>query len=174
MTHETTTRPIKFRAWDGERETMLYMWHVNGQVGRVDTLEFADNGEWQMGQRHYDEIIGAKSYNKGSALMQFAGFKDKNGVDVYEDDIVEAWSEGSKGVFRIKWRQGGAPIWLLYPNGQHRQMWNIHCSECGPDKQFISLAGKVYTDARTGYYDDGLTVIGNIHEHPELLTPPLP
>ena len=117
----------------------------------------------------YDEINVEKTRVITETVGQYAGFKDKNGVDVYEDDIVEAWSAGSKGIFRIVFRQEGSPCWLLYPNGQNRKFWNIHVTEYSKEKKFISLEGNPYKSEKEGFYDTGLVVIGNYHEHPELL-----
>lgn len=105
-------------------------------------------------------------------LLQFIGVKDKNDNQIFEGDIVEAWSAGSKGVFEIKWRQGGAPMWLLYPNFQHREHWHIHATEYGNGKILIDVSGKITGKNKVGFYDDGLEVIGNIYENPELLNIP--
>ena len=120
-------------------------------------------------------IIGIKKYgnvsfelNSKNILIQYAGFRDKNGIDVYEGDIVEAWSAGSRGVFQVKWRQEGSPCWLLYPNFQGRQHWNISATEHYAGKQFISVDGHLESTSRVGFYDDGLTVLGNVYENPIL------
>lgn len=103
------------------------------------------------------------------SVGQFAELKDKNGKDIYEGDIVEAWSAGSKGVFEVRWRQEGAPMWLLYPNFQNRHHWNISSTEYRKDKILMDVSGKRAGKDKIGFYDDGLLVIGNIHENPELL-----
>lgn len=101
--------------------------------------------------------------------LQYTGLKDKNGVEIYEGDIVEAWSSGSKVIFMIKWRQEGSPCWLLYPNFQNRDHWSISATKYKKGKQFITVECKVTEPDKEGFYDDGLSVIGNIHENPELL-----
>lgn len=49
-------------------------------------------------------------------------------TELYEGDIVEAWSQGSKGTFTIVFHQKGNPRFQLYPayhNGEH---WKIHAT----------------------------------------------
>lgn len=84
----------------------------------------------------FDEII----------LMQYTGLKDKNGVEVFEGDIVIAWSQGVKGAFEIKRRIDG--LWLLYPAWKDGQFWYLSPTEDGRET---------------------IEIIGNIYENPDLL-----
>lgn len=79
-------------------------------------------------------------------LMQSTGLFDKNGVEIFEGDIVIAWSQGVKGIFEIKRRIDG--LWLLYPAWKDGRFWYLSPTEDGRES---------------------IEVIGNIYENPELI-----
>lgn len=97
------------------------------------------------------------------------GFLDKNRKEVYENDIVTAWSQGYKGTFRIHFRKGGAPMFILYPANQNGEFWNIHTFEYKKGKQLISVSGILESTLENAFVDDGIEIIGNIYENPELM-----
>ncbi len=73
-------REIEFRAWDGE---LMY---------NVDTITFPLGGvEWYgTGVGHgYSEANPKYDWKVDSVLMQYTGLKDKNGVKIFEGDIIK-------------------------------------------------------------------------------------
>lgn len=123
-----------------------------------------DGGEWVTGGYWVDWAYGGtashyipqwNSFGLGyhdhvkvdpKTVGQYTGLKDKNGVRIFEGDIVKAWSEGAKAVGVIKQRIDG--MWLIYPAWQDGQFWGL-CP---------TMDGKTTVE-----------VIGDIHDNPELL-----
>jgi hypothetical protein len=79
----------------------------------------------------------------------WTGLTDKKGKKIFEGDIVEAWSDGYKHTGAIKWRLEGQPAIIIYPAFANQGFWKLH----GNSKRC----------------DDGVTVISNIHDNPELI-----
>lgn len=122
----------KFRAWTEEGEVMYY-----------DVYPFKDDALLLS----YDEIAFDEVPASDFILMQSTSLFDKNGMEIFEGDIVVAMSQGVEAIGEVKRRIDG--YWLMYPAWQHGEFWHI------------------VKNVDTG--ETGVEIIGNIYKNPELL-----
>ena len=117
------TREIKFRAWCQYTKSFRY-------------VKDADDFSWWASSRN-----GPGCNISKIGLMQFTGLHDKNGVEIYEGDIVQY---GCKSNHSIRYDVAYCD-WRMYDL-------------------------KIHTYLRLGEHSyNELEVIGNIYENPELL-----
>ena len=129
-------RERKFRAWHKEKKKMLSY----GELFNIDC-----SGEYPflaLAAGHYEDCIEPLKVE----LMQFTGLQDKNGVDIYEGDI------------------------LIY---QHMFVDKKSVSEVIWNEKYSGFASYVEDDERRYILEKELKnqfeIIGNIYENPELL-----
>jgi len=126
-------REIKFRAWSTSSEEMYMLDPSIKDGAQLFDLYEGNSGTWKV--------------------MQFTGLHDKEGVEIYEGDIINILApigaeegitlEGVWDVFYSQPCPGEAHYW-----GMHSKRGNYRLS--GPALAFSE-------------------VIGNIHQHPELM-----
>ena len=139
-------REIKFRAWNKKKEIMNYdnedgtedYWDgiYTSEIGMVNSL---------LNIPDKDDHYSISSFRNKYEVMQYTGLKDKNGVEIYEGDVVK---------------------------GRYYAGYNIGIKRIIGSVSWTSASFKVngvkrYEGTRVGL-DGSYEVIGNIYENPEL------
>lgn len=127
-------RKIKFRCWDVEKRCWIPegMFVIRPHDGKVCTWN-------KIEKRFIEETIEYK-------LMQSTGLKDKNGVDIFEGDILDDGVEISSG----------KQLWIIGWYQQEHRMGRSHITN--PEDYFYSIDGI-----------EEIKIIGNIYQTPDLL-----
>jgi len=128
-------REIKFRAWDSLNNKMM---------NDVKLISFEENfcidftRSWQHNSMYWEQE--GNRFLQDPILMQFTGLTDKNGKEIYENDILNA----GESIVRIQF------------------------SGRGFEGVYLNLSELYDAPLQNNNYLHW-SIIGNIHENPELL-----
>lgn len=97
--------------------------------------------------------------DKDHVLMQYTGLKDKNGVEVYEGDILENTLDNNRYNFTVEWGVSGFGLKKICSSTEIESM-------CPARKIWINSVGPMFSSPSL------IKIIGNIHEDMQLLHVP--
>ena len=123
---------FKFRAWAKESKNML----SNERLKEMQIFVLSDDFA-----KYIDNFLILPIQDK-YPLMQYTGLKDKNGVEIYEGDIIKLYGLPNAH-FQVVFKNQYIGGWIL----MHK-------------KNEVSLGARDKNE---------LKVVGNIYENPELL-----
>ena len=127
-------KETKFKVWDVEKQNMFI----------VDMMTFRSNGDiFKVWPPVHDENTPGILINQTSGiLIQYTGLKDKNGVEIYDGDIVTNYHRDIQVV------EYSGCQWITKLIKRKTSWWPAQYLHC----EYMKWV-----------------VIGNIHENPQLL-----
>lgn len=133
-------REIEFRVWLKDRKMMFEVLELDFEHKYIEYKEYEDE---EIG--YDDKYAGFDEIE----LMQYTGLKDRNGVKIFEGDIVK---DDKERIFVIEYEFGGFNVVPIDYYNDELFSWN-------------SL-GDIQT---ASWLNESTEIIGNIYENKELL-----
>ena len=106
-------REIKFRAFSGISMVEADEFTIDGDTGAVRLTSYSSYGD-------PTELMDSWT------LMQYTGLKDKNGVEIYEGDILETFVNDSPIKGAMEWNESAAMWSSFRPLSGFEVIGNIH------------------------------------------------
>jgi uncharacterized phage protein (TIGR01671 family) len=146
------TREIKFRAWDNKNKKWLLGYDYPNLGGFNLTGETVSMGEWSRVLNDFLFQENDLTFND-LKIMQYTNLQDKNGVEIYEGDIIDEGYVGGEGKQVVKFGH-----WC------NEQSYSDYRSGYGWYLDGMTEHGEI-----TCSLHNSCIVIGNIYENPDLL-----
>jgi hypothetical protein len=144
------SRQLKFRVWDKLWKKFivgdLFFEQINYEGFEAAAYEDDDGNlhELKYSQRKLDRY-------HGYVIQQWTGLKDKNGVDIYEGDILERIGDGLFCKIVVYWDSHNCAFFI-------KNSFNLHGIGSPISSHYINISDWTYW-----------VICGNIFENSELL-----
>ena len=139
---ELMNRLIKFRAWEKSLKQMIPIWTVDFECQLINTL---DGQPW----RTFRDI----------ELMQFTGLKDKNGREIYENDILHYQGKVGNCLVKVEYYEGAFGAFINEDNAE--RLGVLPCFH-----SFYNFSAFSHREGTNRIYWE---ILGNIYENPKLM-----
>ena len=131
----------KFRAWVSSKKTLCEVLIINYKEKTVQLpIETEVNAPywWDETSWSFEDV----------ELLQYTGLKDKNGVEIYEGDLLKKRNY-KDGIYKVVWTKHGFELRHDFIRKYKGDSWE--------ETAYLPIHERDYE------------VIGNVHEHPHLL-----
>jgi uncharacterized phage protein (TIGR01671 family) len=142
------SRELKFKVWDNEYKEYSN-WTNRDPFFSVshDKLFFWERTQNEDGEYSGDIIL--EDHGDRFTLLQYTGLKDKNGVEIYEGDILKIYNHDRCEA--VSYEAEGSSAFGFWKHDNSKR------------------DGGIFEPLGNWTGDDGYEVIGNLFENPELL-----
>jgi len=147
-------REIKFRAWEKVKKWEKGVGYTDEYIWRMNYSPSID-GEEIFGGASVADLNTGLMERDTFKLMQYTGLKDKNGVEIYEGDVVQftevdedsAFGAEETNIVEVRWVDEIAQWRAVFKSGRRTELHFV-----------VQLPTVVSCE-----------IIGNIYQNPELL-----
>ena len=150
---------FRVRAWDSDTKTMFLPDAIDNR------FEIWSGEKWT----YEDDDGELVTQECGGILMQSTGLTDKNGMEIFEGDVVEFtlwWFDGNVAESQLSGTIAYSPELMSFQlKGIKNKEWERHTG-LDSDTEYLTAFSELTFD------EADFTVLGNIHENPELLETP--
>ena len=127
-------REIKFRAWDSKRNLLLRIGLIDISSNTIYNAKSEDGYEFSYvdkeSKRYFEDKENWGVY-QDLIIMQYTGVKDKNGVEIYERDIV--WDDHKEEYGLV-----------VFEGGEYLCEWETHADSLCNELDYIEAIGNIY------------------------------
>lgn len=145
-------REIKFRIWDNEDKKYLSLQDYQ----ELGAIEVENDGTLTLSPR-FRFLTSMMIMPERFVPQQYTGLKDKNGVDIYEGDIV-------KYHHQTFFKKKGERVYD-FKNEKCYVVWDIENAGFCLSKSKDKITDKTFVDLLYMMEDEHMEVIGNIYEN---------